>query len=408
MMRVDVPLPRMRRDLDIQFVPIDDEPSVLLTDPWAEDGYPWVLSDIAFAVLQLMNGKRSLRQIQASLRRFTGGLSMPIEQLQQLVMQFQSLILLEDDTYRVERVPVRQAYLESSTRAPAHAGVSYPDDADELRRYLTEVLALASPRQEHKNNAGSIVGVVSPHLDLRVEEEAYATTYEAVRGMDPERVILLGTGHDISDGLFSLTHKDYMTPLGAMPCDRDAMETLREAGGDLCSSHDLAHRNEHALEFQVPFLQEVLARPDTPIVPILCGSFYSNLQEAKRATDITGVSKFLDALRGLMTENTLVVAGVDLSHIGRKFGHDEPAVAMMDTVQAHDEVLLEALCAQDASGFWEEVQRTDNAYHVCGFSSLSVMMEVLPSYKGDVLRHDFWDEEETESAVSFASVVLRG
>lgn len=408
MMRVDIPLPRMRQDLDIQVVPIDDEPSVLLTDPWSEESMPWVMSEIAFAVLQMLDGKRTLRQVQASLRRFTGGLSMPMEQLQQLVIQFQSLVLLEDETYRLERLPVREAYLNATSRPPAHAGISYPEEADALDVYLSDVLALASPNVGLTRNGSSIRAVVAPHLDLRVEEEAYATTYQAIRGMEPDRIILLGTGHEITDGLFSLTHKDYTTPLGAMPCDREAVEALRDAGGDLCTAHDLAHRGEHALEFQVPFLQKVLARPDVPIVPILCGSFYSDLQEVKRASEVSGVPKFLDALRDLITDNTLVVAGVDFSHIGRKFGHDEPASAMIDTVREHDETLLEALCAHDAPGFWGEVQRTDNSYYVCGFSSLSVMMEVLPSCKGEVLRHDFWDEQETESAVSFASVLLRG
>ncbi len=405
-MEVQDPLPRMRRDLKVQMFETADESFILLTDPWAAEETTMTLSEISYLVLQLMDGRRTLRDIQIKLNRFTGGLMLPLSQLQRLIEQFTELVLLEDEQYHSRCVPMRQAYLKSTSRQAAHAGVSYPETREELELYLDKVLSLAASREGSVPPADKIRAVIAPHLDLRVEEEAYATAYHAIAGRDPDRIILLGTGHEIQDGLFCLTLKDYETPLGSMPCDREAVQMLKDAAPTVCSPDDLPHRDEHALEFQVPFLQKVLARSDVPIVPILCGSLHEELEGCRKPSDIPGVPKFIEALQGLVTERTLFVAGVDFSHIGQKFGHGVPASTMLDAARRHDQNLLDALCAGALDDFWGEVQSVQNSYHVCGFATLCLLLETLSGCKGHVLRHDFWKEDETESAVSFASVVL--
>lgn len=400
------PLPRMRRDLKIQAFESAGETYLLATDPWSDDERTVTLSELSYLVLQLMDGHRTIRDLQRRLKYCTGGLCLSLPQIQGLVKHFTDLVLLEDEQYWEICGPVREAYIVSRSRPAAHAGFSYPEDREELEEYIERVLALSTWGAEALPPADSIRAVVSPHLDLRVEEEAYAMSYRSIEGLDPDRVILLGTGHDIVEGLFCLTHKDYETPLGAMPCDRDAVSVLRSAAPEVCSPDDLPHREEHALEFQIPFLQTVLARSDTPIVPILCGSFRDALPHHSKPSDIPAVADFVDALRSLITERTLLVAGVDFSHIGQKFGHGVPASSMLESVRRHDRALLNALVAGSLRDFWHEVQSVDNSYHVCGFGSLCVLLEALPHCKGQVLRHDFWSEEETESAVSFASVLL--
>jgi len=97
---------------------------------------------------------------------------------------------------------------------------------------------------------------------------------------------------------------------------------------------------------------------------------------------------------------------VDLSHIGKKFGHRLPGRAMLPDATRHDAVLLEALCRGDAKAFWFEGRRAMGHYNVCGFSTMSILMEILPGARGDVLCHKHWCEDETDSVVSFASAVL--
>ena len=55
----------------------------------------------------------------------------------------------------------------------------------------------------------------------------------------------------------------------------------------------------------------------------------------------------------------------------------------------------------------EEADRESGGkYNVCGFSVLSLLLELLPGIKGQVLGYDLWQEDGTESAVSFAAMAL--
>jgi len=293
-------------------------------------------------------------------------------------------------------------------RLPAHAGISYPEASGALGDWVDRILAApddgAQLGLQWGRSPDGLAAVVAPHLDPRVETASYGDAYRSLRGIDPDRIILLGTGHEMRGGLFSLTYKSYYTPFGEMPTELDAVDLLLDAGHLVCSPHDLAHRTEHALEFQLPFLQRVLARPDVPVVPILCGSLHSWFQRAGRLEEIPHIGPFIEALRSLITPRTLVVAGVDLAHIGHKFGHDRTGRQLHRAANTHDQRLLEALCGGDARTFWKRNAATQDRYNICGFSSLSLLMAALPGLRGEVRRHGYWFEDETDSAVSFAAV----
>ena len=98
--------------------------------------------------------------------------------------------------------------------------------------------------------------------------------------------------------------------------------------------------------------------------------------------------------------------GVDLSHIGPKFGHEMPAEYLKNQSETHDQNLLKHLSMLDADHFWEESKDVKDQFNVCGFSALACMLEVLPPCRGKILNYQFWHEEATRSAVSFSAVVF--
>lgn len=405
LMIVSGPLLKARHDLAFVQEEVDGEEMVTIHDPWMLCGSPILVGPLPFRLLALLDGHHTFEQAVRLLRQ-EGFVEVTREDVEQLVEQFDALYLLEGE--RFQRVYSRQIapFLASKQRPAAHAGVSYPSRRGELAPWVEGILAPAEGVAPLTHDEVSVV--VAPHLDLRVEQEAYGLAYAGLKGRDPKRVVLLGTGHEVSRGLFSLSEKSFETPLGEMPCDLDAISLLRDAGGALCAPDDWAHLSEHALEFQLPFLQQVLARPDVPIVPILCGSVFSWItQGSERLRDIPGMGAFLEALRALIDDDTLVVVGVDFAHIGPKFGHESNATDLYESAHAHDLRLLEALCEGDAAGFWKANQEVHDQYNVCGFSSLSLILEALPTLKGTLLRHDYWFEEETQSAVSFASLHMK-
>jgi hypothetical protein len=120
------------------------------------------------------------------------------------------------------------------------------------------------------------------------------------------------------------------------------------------------------------------------------------------------MERFLDELRTFLEEqdSILVIAGIDLSHVGPKFGHDRRASSLKQEAMNHDKVLLSAVCEGDVKKFWEEARRVNNRYNVCGLSCLAVLMEIYHQKKGSLLDYEFWEEEATQSAVSFAAVTI--
>ena len=143
------------------------------------------------------------------------------------------------------------------------------------------------------------------------------------------------------------------------------------------------------------------------VVPILCGSFSGVLDSYNRPTEIPHVGGFLESLKKIvLSQKTIVVAGVDLSHVGRKFGDESSGYTLAEESQPHDRALLDALVQLDAESFWAESRRVSDRYHVCGFSALASLIEILPPSKGTLLDYEIWHEDATLSAVSFAAAVF--
>ena len=397
--------PRYRDDLDFQPVDLEGDSFILVNDPLQIQEEPMVLSQGAFMILQLLDGERSVENILDILRQQYRAVGVEISQILEVIQTFRQSHLLEDERYLAFVEEMIQRFEDAPTRLPFHAGVSYPEDKEELTRWVDSLLEQVDPPTVE---ADSLVAVVAPHLDLRVESKSYALTYKALQGLDVERVIILGTGHQLRQGMFSLTNKDYETPLGTMPCDTEAVAVLREAAGALLDDRDFAHSREHSIEFQIPFLQRVLQNPETPIVPVLCGSMSAHLEDCQVPTDIEGVEPFLKALSSLLTPKTLVVAAVDFCHVGLKFGHPYTGEMMENAARAHDANLLKALEVGSLDALWKESRRVMDFYNVCGFSSMSCLLGALPDIKGHVARYGVWHEAETGSAVSFASILFQG
>jgi hypothetical protein len=264
-------------------------------------------------------------------------------------------------------------------------------------------------REAPEANPNSICALVAPHIEIETGKGVYARAYRSVRGLSPETIILLGTGHNMEGGYFSLTDKDFVTPLGRVPTDRDTVAALRDAGGGAVADGDIAHRCEHSLEFQVIFLQHLFGYGFS-LVPVLCGSFHRDLLRGRRPMDIPEVSGLLGVLRDMVSQGasrTLCIAGVDFSHIGPKFGHREAAGALLPDARTCDQALIEAACRGDVMGFWAESKKVRDRTNVCGFSALASLLEIIGPARGALLDYEFWQDEPARSAVSYAAILFK-
>lgn len=180
-------------------------------------------------------------------------------------------------------------------RQPAVAGAFYPAARGELRRQIRAFLDSAQPSDGTPPKA-----VVVPHAGYIYSGPVAASVY---RRLEPvratvSRIVLIGPSHRVPfRGLASCSAEWLETPLGRVPVDRQALETIADMPGVL--TLDEAHTLEHSLEVQVPFLQEVFA--DFSLIPLVAGDATPEM-----------VGRVLERLWG--GDETLIVISSDLSH----------------------------------------------------------------------------------------------
>src|SRR5689334_914077 len=135
----------------------------------------------------------------------------------------------------------------ASIRAAAVAGMFYPGDAGALSTELDELLGGVEGGEAR---LGFPKALIVPHAGY-----IYSGPI-AARGV-VRRVVMLGPVHRVPvRGLAIPTDDAFATPLGTVPIDRAALESVRTLPQVVAS--DAAHLQEHALEVQLPFLQRQL------------------------------------------------------------------------------------------------------------------------------------------------------
>jgi AmmeMemoRadiSam system protein B len=174
---------------------------------------------------------------------------------------------------------------------------------------------------------------------------------------------------------------------------------------------DYCHAVEHSIEFQVVFLQNLFG-PAVKVVPILCGPYARSLYSGGRPEDDEGVKEFLDALGELHARegsNLCWVLGVDMAHMGRRYGDQlsaEASTGEMLAVAARDKDRMERLKQGDADGFWDLVQPNHDDLKWCGSAPFYTFLKAVPQARATVRHYEQWNIDE-QSVVSFGALAFR-
>lgn len=226
-------------------------------------------------------------------------------------------------------------------RHPAVAGKFYTDDPERLRRELQSMV----PAGERDD----VLGIVAPHAGYIYSGGAAGAVYGAIRV--PDTVLLLGPNHTGMGAAAALSPAGgWLTPLGTVPVD-ERLSQLILAHAPLVREDALAHRYEHSLEVQLPFLQYVnpnvriaalcLALPDFASIAALGAAVAAAIRE--------------------YGEEVLIVASSDMTHY-------ESAQAAREK----DEYALARLAALDAEGLYRVCR--DKGITMCGVIPASAML----------------------------------
>ncbi len=405
-MMVEERLPALRKDIQVFPAILQGRRVYVVSDPLGLLKEPLVMLEENASLLRLFDGNHTLRDLQVEMMYARGNRLIMREEAEDFVRELRKNLLLETDEFRDALEKEMEEFASLPMRPLFHAGKGYPGDVEGARAFLDRVFEEAGPADGPR---GDVAAVVVPHIDLQVGARTYAKGYSALRKGAFDSVLLLCTGHYLGGELFCLTDKDFATPFGVVKTDKEAVYFLSRGKSRSISGSDFPHKVEHSIEFQLLFLSYLFPIEEFRVVPVLCGSFDKFLGLSERPTLVPAVKLFVSRLKRLLSEGGrkwLIVAGVDLSHVGPKFGHQDPAKFMESQFGAHDEVILTCIRTGDPSGLFNEVKKVNNRYNVCGFSSLLVLLELLEGSRGEVLDYSIWFDNPTLSAVSYASAVI--
>lgn len=258
--------------------------------------------------------------------------------------------------------PLAGSGAEGVTRPAALAGSWYPDSPALV---YSEIDRMSRSAEGAPLPGHTPLALVVPHAGWRYSGVAAAAAFRSVRPGEVSRVVVMAPSHRGSFRGFSIAEvAAYQTPLGRIPLCQAAVKELRQ--GALVQALESVHRQEHAIEIELPFLQGRLG--EFCLVPILAG-----------ATDAAMQREMAARLAGLDDGRTLFVFSSDFTHYGPRYGYTpygRSAVSARKEITRLDEGALTYLFAADAPGFRDFLAETSCT--ICGRHGLGVLLELLP------------------------------
>lgn len=180
------------------------------------------------------------------------------------------------------------------------AGTWYPGNPDRLMRTVDDFLN----RADTAVPPGKIWSLIVPHAGYRYSGQVAAHAFTCLKGLQPELVVVVSPLHQMHHAsLLTTAHDAYETPLGVVEVDRAAVEQVRQALQKLgVGLTAVSHDQEHALEIELPFLQQVLG--NFKLLPIMIRNQDSRIVQMLAQT----------LAKTLTGRSAILIASSDLSH----------------------------------------------------------------------------------------------
>jgi AmmeMemoRadiSam system protein B len=389
----------------------DGERLIALRDP---AGFTQQLAVLPLGLLDLVSlfdGEHSVSQIQDVLRGRYGE-APTADQIEKLVEGLDEAGFLDSERFERRRRSIEEAWTRNPVRPAVHAGSAYAGEtsalADQIDGFFSHPEGPGA-RTGHRHAAGAppLRGLIAPHIDFHRGGPMYAWAYrELLERGDADLFVILGTCHAGMPDPFAVTLKPYDTPFGTVPVDREFYEELsRRYGEDLLGS-EAAHRNEHSIEFQAVMLRHVLGEGRAfSILPVLASYLHEAVWTRGDPERDRRVPRFFEALLGAMAASkrtVCLIAGVDLAHVGPRFGDPEPNTAdSLQAVASADLGMLEAVTAGDPTAFYASIAHDRDKRRICGLSPIYTFLRALPGVQGRLVRYSQW--ADPQGAVSFCA-----
>ncbi len=374
-----------------------------IRDPYHYSDSTLLIPPPLVQVLECFDGQQSTLDLRAELVRITGEIQ--IEELEKhLYDSLNEAGFLENDRYREIKANSEADFAAQPLRLPNFAGSAYPSD----RTALSDLLL---SRVGGPQGSSDTFGIAAPHASPDGGWSSYRAAYRALPPIDEGRdrtFVILGTSHYGAPDRFGLTRKRFVTPYGEARTDVSLVDELANAAPDAIRMEDYCHCVEHSIEFQVVFLQHLYG-PDVRILPILCGPFVKSVYEGVAPESNEHVARFFDALGNVTARESkqlFWVLGVDMAHMGRRYGDPlraKASIGEMLAIENRDRQRIEQIADGNIRGYWSLVQEAQDDLKWCGSAPFYTFMKVAPSAKGELLDYHQW-QIDADSVVSFGAM----
>jgi AmmeMemoRadiSam system protein B len=240
-------------------------------------------------------------------------------------------------------------------RRPTQAGAFYEGDAEALKSQIENCfLKEFGPKKRpkvNKNGPRKIVGLVCPHAGYMFSGSVAANAYfELASDGKPDTVVILGPNHTgYGSGLAVAAEGLWRTPLGDVEVDGEtANEIVQKAR--IVDVDELAHRFEHSVEVQLPFLQ------------YLYGSEFKFVPMCFQMQDLASAVEVGKALAEVLAgKNAVIIASSDMTHY-------EP----QRNAVAKDMMALKAVEAMDEKRFYSIIEKQNVT--ACGYGPIAALI----------------------------------
>ncbi len=404
----DSPRPELRprlRPVEVQQHPDDAENMVLLRDPSALADEVISLSLPALHVVSLMDGSRTCDQICDEFREQTGQ-TLPSDTLDKLLEALDESRFLAGASFDQFYDDLVRDYQDAPARQ-MNPTQGLGLDGDDLHEGLDKMFSWQSNGQASR----PIAGLIAPHLDYPRGQPCYQEAYAALAGQTHiERFVILGTNHFGRSTSVVATAKDFETPFGISAVDVPFLEQIEQRCGQSIRKYEFDHRREHSLELQVLILQHLFNAGSFQIVPVICPSPCGPTGTVPFDGDGVDLKDFAEILGSLIREDdtpTCIIAGADLSHVGRFFGDTvDLGDEILSDVRKRDEAALAYVETNDPETFRRSVAAADNPTRICSAGCIFALMTALPEIKPRLLKYHQAVNHEAQCAVTCAAAVF--
>jgi len=393
-------LAALRGDLDLFPSPDRERPGLVIQDKNGFSDRQIIVPPLLVRVLEVFDGEQTDVDLRAALTRVTGELDNT-----ELAAHFEQVLsesgFLRDDVFDRMREERFAAWRAVEQIEFSHAGPgNYPADRDGAEAALRTWF-----RKVEREAAVPVRAIAAPHASPEAVSGCYAAAYgRLAAGLSKEAAldktfVILGTSHYGDIDKLGTTARPFVTPFGRSAVDQTALAAVRGPGA---VDEDYYFSMEHSVEFQVVFLQ-YLYGPDIRILPLLCGSYARSIYLGGAPEDNDEVRRYLDRLGDLNVkfgDRLVWVLGIDLAHVGRRYGDDRAYRAGdIAEVEARDRRRLADIVGGRTEAFWADVQEGQDPLKWCGSAPLYTYLRAVPSAKGRLLDYRGWQIDQ-ESVVT--------